>query len=335
MTDNSNSGPRFPKVAKTNYVEWAGDVTAHLMTVNLEEFINLDDPPVEPVKTEVTDNLVAIALYLAKRKKAAGILYGVLDQDNRVRITNKDAVSDPVKIWKILKEHFQSASNKNQARAYLKFTELLYSNLESYITDTQHALASMLAVDGLKLISDSYLGETIVTKLPASMDITKTLLRKDQPLTPEKVLNYLESQLATIKDEESHANTVALAVRQPRTLQRSTTQRHLNFNRPNFTYCSNGRHNNDVRGHTSAECRQLNPSLCPARATGSRPRAASLLPPIHFSRLKLLLLILPPLMLLSTLLNTNAFCWIAAAPITWCPIVISLKATNRCLPMSL
>ncbi|EGG06682.1 uncharacterized protein MELLADRAFT_106577 [Melampsora larici-populina 98AG31] len=232
------------------------------MSATLDEFIDPEATPVTaptefPVQLE---RKVLYEAYVIHQRKAAGIMYSHMTQPYRIIVESEGFISKPLDIWNLMKSKFQSTASSSKGRAYSSFFRITYQSLIQYIKDTRAALAVMHAC-GINFSEEiqECISETIVAKLPNSMETTLALLDSKRPLTTKVVLDNLDSHL--IEYTERHRNdnnSIALATVSNRPPFRQPGRR--------FPYptCTNGTHNPAVKGHKSDACWVALPHLRPA-----------------------------------------------------------------------
>ncbi|EGG03359.1 uncharacterized protein MELLADRAFT_109378 [Melampsora larici-populina 98AG31] len=101
------------------------------------------------------------------------------------------------------------------------------------------------------------ISETIVAKLPNSMETTLAILETKRPLKTKVVLDTLEAHLVEYNERHRNDNdSVALATSRPPPRQSGR--------RYPYPTCSNGRHNPAVTGYVHDKCWIAFPHLRPA-----------------------------------------------------------------------
>ncbi|EGF99103.1 uncharacterized protein MELLADRAFT_113013 [Melampsora larici-populina 98AG31] len=228
---SSEARLRIVKLDDNNYPEWKGDITGALMSASLDEFIDSDaeviPAPEGPISQE---RKVPYDVYVMRQRKAAGTMFSHMTQQFCIIVESEGFIYQPLKIWLLMKEEFQATTSSSKGRAYSAFTRIIFTSLDQYIKDTRSALATMRAC-GVNFSDDlqELIGETIVGKLPNSMETTLSLFDSKQPL----------------KTKDNSIALATIANRPPRPAHR-------------FPYptCSNGRHNPAVKGHKYEQCYQ-------------------------------------------------------------------------------
>ncbi|EGG11716.1 uncharacterized protein MELLADRAFT_102320 [Melampsora larici-populina 98AG31] len=205
------------KLDDDNYPEWKGNIIGALMLATLDEFMDSEATPVTaPTELPVPlEQKVLCEAYVIRQHKAAGII------------------------------KFQATTSGSKGRAYSSFTQITYQSLVLYIKDTQAALETMHAC-GIKFSYDpnKIISETIVGKLPNSMETMISILDSKRPLKTKIVLDTLDSYLVKYKEHHcNNNNSIALATlsNQPPAWQSGR--------RFPYPTCTNGVHNPAVRGH--------------------------------------------------------------------------------------
>ncbi|EGG06671.1 uncharacterized protein MELLADRAFT_106594 [Melampsora larici-populina 98AG31] len=266
---SSETRLRIVKLDEDNYPEWKGDITGALMSATLDEFIDSNATPVpEPQEQPVPrEQKVLYEAYVIRQRKAAGIMYSHMSQQYRIMVESEGFINKPLDIWNLMKEKFQSTTSSSKGRAYSAFNQIVYTTLSQYIKDVRSNLAVMHAV-GINFTDKIHecISETIVSKLPNSMETTLAILETERPLKTKTVFDVLEAHL--IKYNKRHRadnNSIALAAINNR------PPAHRSGHRYPYPTCSNGRHNPAVKGHVPDKCWIAFPHLRPANLPVSLP----------------------------------------------------------------
>lgn len=270
---SSDARPRIVKLTDDNYVEWKGDVTGYSMSHGLQDFINPNHIPIVAGLSD--ESKTRYDEYLLCRGKAAGIMYSHLTEQFRIEVEAADLLSDPVGIWKHLKNKFQSSSADSKGRAFRSFLRIPFTTLGQYIKDVRKGISLLEACEmpTTNPLIEPLLCEGIVFKLPDSLDTLVQLITdkrsKETGLTMKTVLEMLDAHLVNFNERHQHDETVALS---------STVALSQTWSYP-YPRCTNGRHNPSVTNHPADRCWIQHPNLRPpprqSRSQNPRARATT------------------------------------------------------------
>ena len=115
---SSDSLPKFKPLSNSNYPEWCGEMKAWLMRNGLWRLVSGRET--KPTEEE------ALAKWEAKAEKAAGEIYLLVENDQRVHFRGFE--EDPIQIWKILESAHLS---KKPGARFNAYDDLFSINKES------------------------------------------------------------------------------------------------------------------------------------------------------------------------------------------------------------
>jgi hypothetical protein len=113
---SSSSTPTFAKLSAQNYPTWAGEMEAWLRSAGVWRIVDGSSvKPTEP-SPNTKEHTEAVEAWEIKSDKAAGWLYLMVEHDQRIHFNGIQ--SDPVKMWKALKDVHLQQRPGNRFNAY-------------------------------------------------------------------------------------------------------------------------------------------------------------------------------------------------------------------------
>ena len=98
--------PTFAKLNGSNYVTWSGNMKAYLRLTGVWRIVNKENTKPTCSSPPTQDELTRQEAWLEKLEKAAGVIYTMVEDDQKVHFSGID--DDPIKMWEKAKEvHMQ------------------------------------------------------------------------------------------------------------------------------------------------------------------------------------------------------------------------------------
>ncbi|KNZ52565.1 hypothetical protein VP01_351g3 [Puccinia sorghi] len=238
----SDSKQLLPDLSKTSFTTWKQKILGHCQQLGLKKFLTQNAPPADPAGKDAHE---------INRSKTAGILLSYMGTTNYNRFVTEDNEEDPVKLWKLLTDHYEAKTSGNHAKVYNDFITFQFkgSDLAAYLDTVDEHLKIMSSV-GMKFqgtdcdVKESLIAENIVLKLPEKFSSTKEFLYSKRPLTIELVKETLTNKQrdVSLNSVSVKAEDTAMAVTKSKSKRRE--------------FCSGGKHNPKAN-HAEKDCWQL------------------------------------------------------------------------------
>ncbi|KNZ54106.1 uncharacterized protein VP01_3042g6 [Puccinia sorghi] len=146
---------------------WKQKILGHCQQLGLKNFLTSNSHPADPVTLET---------YKANHLQTAGILLSYMGTTNYNRFVTEKNQENPVKLWKLLTNHYKAKTSGNHAKVYNNFITFQFkTDLAAYLDMVNKHLKIVLSPLTIELVK-------------------KTLYNKQQDVS----LN-----LVTIKTEDS------------------------------------------------------------------------------------------------------------------------------------
>ncbi|KNZ61721.1 hypothetical protein VP01_1367g7 [Puccinia sorghi] len=251
---------QIPDLSKTSFTTWKQKILGHCQQLGLKKYLTTNVVPTTQLTPETIET---------NRSKTAGILLSFMGTTNYNRFVTEENEEDPVKLWKLLTDHYEAKTSGNHAKVYNDFITLQFkgTDLTTYLESIDEHLKIMSSV-GMKFVGadcdvkESLIAENIVLKLPEKYASTKEFLYSKRPLTIELVKETLNNKRRDVSLNSVSVKTEDTAM----TATKSNTKKR--------EYCSGGKHN-PKSTHSEKDCWQLTKRTANAAHTNDSDDAGS------------------------------------------------------------
>ena len=263
MADNESAAGKvnIPRLNEKNFLHWSMRMKAHLRHRGLLKYVL--EPPI-PLGGAAAD---AVA---KKRNETVDILMNYMTETVFESVITPDNEDNPHGIWANIVSQFASTSVNNKGRVWLKFTRYEYKgDLAAYIADI-HKMLTEIAVCKLG-VPENILSFSILSKLSKDMYniVDNIIMNKVICKSPAATLTKLQEIVhleESRKAKKSTATPASKAAEEPSAesasaLLNESAKKGKKKNRRGGPICENGKHNKEVKSHTSDQCWQIHPKL--------------------------------------------------------------------------
>ncbi|MBW0488888.1 hypothetical protein O181_028603 [Austropuccinia psidii MF-1] len=191
--------------------------------------------------------------YCEQKQKAAGVICQSLNTNNRANFLNRNNEKDPIALYNVIINYYQSNQSTNQARVFCNLLSISCKDnkINDFISKIRIQLMYLNSVrirvgnpiiSSVVDISDELLAKIIVSKLSQGYDGLKRLIYEQRPLLTDKIIAKINDY---IRDSGNPSNTTSNNIKNKSAF----------FNKRGH-FCKNGVPN-PLKKHLAEDCRQL------------------------------------------------------------------------------
>ncbi|MBW0480753.1 hypothetical protein O181_020468 [Austropuccinia psidii MF-1] len=102
----------IPMLSDNNYADWNASIRAYFLFIGFLDYVNGDiSPPSE-------DRGDLHLKYCEQKQKAAGVICQSLNTNNCAKFLNRNNEKDPIALYNVIINYYQSNQSTNQARVF-------------------------------------------------------------------------------------------------------------------------------------------------------------------------------------------------------------------------
>ncbi|MBW0542253.1 hypothetical protein O181_081968 [Austropuccinia psidii MF-1] len=102
----------IPMLSDNNYTDWSASIQAYFFFIGFLDYVYSDmSPPAE-------DRGDLHLKYFEQKQKAVGVIFQSLNKNNHAKLLNRNNEKDPIALYNVIINYYQSNQSTNQARVF-------------------------------------------------------------------------------------------------------------------------------------------------------------------------------------------------------------------------